>query len=248
VPASLPTESPEFAAEVGDAAAHVFVESLDDELAVVGEDGHHLQRVRRLRDHERVTASDGRGSWRTYEIVSAGRGRLGLAADGPVTREPQLHPRLTIAFAPAKGAASELVVQKATELGADCLMPVLTRRSVVRNGPSLVRLRRIAREAAAQCRRAWIPEVCDAASLDDLVGHPGLVVADRDGSPADALSEPNGGEWVVVIGPEGGFDPAERAAFAGLPVLAVGPHILRAETAAVAVTAAIAGRRRALRS
>ena len=72
---------------------------------------------------------------------------------------------------------------------------------------------------------------------------PGLVVAAVDGVDASELAPPTDGEWVVAVGPEGGFDPAELAAFGQAPRLAVGPFVLRAETAAIAATAALTGRR-----
>jgi 16S rRNA (uracil1498-N3)-methyltransferase len=80
----------------------------------------------------------------------------------------------------------------------------------------------------------------------ELVAHPGLVVAALDGVPAHDLPAPAGDEWAVVIGPEGGFGDTELAAFdhpAAAPRLQVGPFVLRAETAAIAAAAALAGRR-----
>jgi 16S rRNA (uracil1498-N3)-methyltransferase len=112
-----------------------------------------------------------------------------------------------------------------------------------REGKALERLRRVAREAAMQARRARLPEVAAAEPLDALVAHPGLVVADPGGIPAAELAAPAGGEWLVLVGPEGGFDPAERARTAAAARLAVGPHVLRAATAPVAAAAALAGRR-----
>ena len=69
------------------------------------------------------------------------------------------------------------------------------------------------------------------------------MVAGGDGVPAHALPEPAGGAWLVAVGPEGGFDDAELRAFGAAPRLAVGPFVLRAETAAIAVAAALAARR-----
>jgi 16S rRNA (uracil1498-N3)-methyltransferase len=238
-----------FAADV-DAAAHTFVPRLVDELDVAGDDGHHLARSLRLRQGETVTAADGRGAWRPYTVAAATR-RAGvqLAAAGPPVREPELWPRLVVAFALTKGGKPELVVQKVTELGADALVPVRTQRSVARwSGPRVdtatARLRRIAREAAAQSRRARLPEVAAPVDVTSLVGRGGLLVADRDGVPAAELPDPPDGEWVLVVGPEGGLDPAERAVLGAAPALGLGPFVLRAETAAIAAVGAIAGRRR----
>jgi 16S rRNA (uracil1498-N3)-methyltransferase len=240
---------PRFAADAG-AAAHVLVDALTDDVSVTGDDGHHLARARRLRPGEVVTAADGTGAWRPYVVAAATRDGLDLAACGPIAIEPSLAPRVTVAFALTKGAKPELVVQKITELGADAILPVHACRSVRRSGDearsaaATERLRRVAREATAQCRRARLPEVATPVPLDALAGRAGLVVAARDGRPPDALAEPPGGEWVLVVGPEGGLDPAELTILGDPPGLAVGPHVLRAETAAIAATAALAGRRR----
>ena len=239
---------PTFAADV-DAAAHTFLPRLADEVEVTGDDGHHLARALRLRPGETVTAADGRGGWRPYAVAEAGRAGVGMTAAGPTVHEPELWPRLVVAFALTKGAKPDLVVQKVTELGADALMPVRARRSVVRwSGPradtATARLRRIAREAATQCRRARLPEVAAPADLESLIGRPGLVVVDRRGATAAELPEPPGDEWVVLVGPEGGLEEVELAALGPAPTLGVGPFVLRAETAAIAAAAAVAGRRR----
>ncbi|HEX6310096.1 MAG TPA: RsmE family RNA methyltransferase [Acidimicrobiia bacterium] len=244
-------ETTGFAAAVG-AAAHAFVARLDETLEVAGDDGHHLARVLRLEAGETVTAADGRGHWRPYRVADTAKSQVRLAAAGPPAREPALAPRLVVAFALTKGTKPELVVQKVTELGADAIVPVRARRSIARWAgtraeAAVSRLRRVAREAAVQARRARLPEVAAPVELGALVGRPGLVVAARDGPPAGALAEPAGGEWVLVVGPEGGFDPGERAAIGAVDSVGVGPFVLRAETAAVAGVAALAGRRRAAR-
>ena len=234
-----------------DAVAHVFVDvvSGDDDLVVAGADGHHLQRVRRLRPDEGVTASDGRGGWRICRVRTVQDGEVVLAPDGPVMHEPELVPRLTVAFAPAKGDQAGTVVHQLVELGVDGVMPVTLARSVVRRegdraDRALERLGRVAREAAMQSRRARLPEVLAPEPLERLARHPGLVVADPAGIPAPELRAPAGGEWHLLVGPEGGFDPSERALVAAAAQLAVGPHVLRAVTAPVAAAAAMAGFRR----
>ena len=237
-----------FAADAN-AVAHTFVAALDDEIEVGGDDGHHLVRVRRLREGEAVTAGDGAGAWRPYVVAATGRRDLRLEASAPVAVEPELTPRLTVAFALTKGLKPEIVVQKVTELGADEILPVRTRRSIVRwdgarGDTATQRLRRVAREAAVQCHRARLPVVGAPVDLASLAGRPDLVVAERDGNAVGDLADPPGGEWVLVTGPEGGFDPGERDLLGGAAGLALGPHVLRAETAAVAGAAALAGRRR----
>jgi 16S rRNA (uracil1498-N3)-methyltransferase len=243
-----------------DAAAHTFVDSLDDVVEVAGADGHHLQRVRRLRVGEHVTAADGRGSWRRYEIEAVASGRLRLAARGGSCAEPEIVPRVALAVALTKAGALDRVVARCTELGVARVTPVRTRRCVVQWDAAqaqrgVERLRGAAREAAAQSRRARLPEIEPVADLADLLAHPGLVVADREGVAVRALGLPNralglpngalglpnaelpGREWVVLVGPEGGLDGAELESLGRTPRLALGPHVLRAETAPVAAVA-----------
>src|SRR5262249_10461928 len=114
------------------AAAHCFVAALDTAVTVDGPDGHHLQRVRRLRVGEVVTASDGDGCWRRYVVAGAEPGRLLLRAESDVTREPEATPAVSVAVALTKGAKLETVVAQLTELGVRRVEPVRARRSVVR--------------------------------------------------------------------------------------------------------------------
>ncbi|HEV7687166.1 MAG TPA: RsmE family RNA methyltransferase [Acidimicrobiia bacterium] len=240
------------------AAAHLFVASahgLTDVVDVEGEDGHHLARVLRLRAGEGVTVADGSGRWRAYRVCGVGKAGEGatavrLEATGARQQEPVPEPRLGVAFALTKGDKPELVVQKLTELGVDRILPVVAERSVARPdtaraAAALERWRRIAREAARQCRRATLPVVEPLAPLADLAGHPGLVVAERGGSAAGGLGAPLDGEILVVVGPEGGLTDGEVDALAPWARLDLGPHILRAETAALAAAALLAARRSA---
>jgi 16S rRNA (uracil1498-N3)-methyltransferase len=142
-------------------------------------------------------------------------------------------PSLTVAFAPTKGERPEWVVQKLTELGLDRIVPLVSERSVVRwsgaRGQSAVaRLRRVAREAAAQCRRVWLPDVAEVTTFAELggLGEPGQVVlAQLSGD------RPSAAQRVVAVGPEGGWSSDELAS--GLPTVGFGLSVLRAETAAV---------------
>ena len=228
------------------ASAHVFVASaadLTDTLEVSGEDGHHLARVLRLRTGEVVTVADGSGAWRPYRVAElrpAPAVRLEATA-GP-DREPAPSPSLAVAFALTKGDKPDLVVQKLTELGVDRILPVVAERSVSRprgDRATVVvgRWRRVAQEAARQCRRATLPAVEDVTPLDRLAGHPGLVVAERGGETAGALGPPPGSELLVVVGPEGGLTDEEVKRLGPWARLDLGPHILRAETAALAAAA-----------
>jgi 16S rRNA (uracil1498-N3)-methyltransferase len=234
-----------------DAAAHVLAAELGEHVVVDGADGHHLERVRRLRTGERVTVADGAGRWRCYSVTAAARGRLDLVAEGAVRAEPRLAPGLGVAFALSKGAKPEQIVAGLTELGVDRIVPFRSARSVVRWDHDRVaaateRWRRVAREAAMQCRRSRLPLVAEPVALADLPADAVVVLGDPAGRPAAEIPLPAGGEWLAVVGAEGGLDDDERAVLVARPgteVVAVGPHILRAETAALALGAALATRR-----
>jgi 16S rRNA (uracil1498-N3)-methyltransferase len=229
------------------AAAHVFVDALESVVTVDGPDGHHLQRVRRLRVAEQITAADGAGRWRRYAIAAAEPGRLVLRAESDVVLEPESVPAVVVAVALTKGTKLETVVAQLTELGVVRIEPVRARRSVVRwddkRARAVVeRLNTVAREAAMQCRRARIPVVAPVSDLASIAGRTGIVVADRDGGPAEAIPLPGDGTWTVVVGPEGGFDPGEAEALAPIGLLALSPYVLRAQTAPVVAAALLVAR------
>jgi 16S rRNA (uracil1498-N3)-methyltransferase len=230
------------------AAAHAFASALDDNVTLEGAPGHHLSRVRRLRTGELVTLADGNGTWRPYTVTVVRPGAVELDARGEPVVEPPLEPALAVAFALTKAGKPDLTVQKLTELGVDRIVPLQSRRTVPRwgtdhAGAAIARLRRVAVEAAAQSRRARLPVVDAPKPVADLSGHPGLVVADAGGDPVAGVPEPPGGEWMLVIGPEGGLEPEELAALGAAARLRIGPHVLRAETAAIAGAAVLTTRR-----
>jgi len=227
----------------------VLVDELADGITLGGDDGHHLARVRRLRAGERVTAADGRGTWRAYAVVSVNGSALALEATGELCREPELIPGLVVAFALTKGVKPEIAVRQLTELGVDAVVPVHAERSVARPTGAreralTERLRRVAREAAMQSRRARLPEIGEPRAITALVGRAGLVVAERAPGSIPVPDDPAGGAWTLLVGPEGGFSPAELASLESAPRLGVGPHVLRAETAAVAGASLLTARRR----
>lgn len=213
----------------------VFVDDID-EPRLRDEDRHHLERVLRVRTGESIVVSDGAGRWREARLLGAG----GLELVGEARSVERPSPSITIAFAVTKGERPELAVQKLTELGADRIVPFAAARSVARwdgdrAAKHVERLRRIAREAAMQSRRAWLPEVADAVSFAEATALPGASIADVDGAPP-TLARPT-----VLVGPEGGWSEEERSC--GLAAVALGPHVLRAETAAMAAAALLAGQR-----
>lgn len=220
---SPPVERPPAGTNPHLLVADVGAPALDD-------DGwHHLLRVRRHRVGDAVTVTDGRGRWRRAEISAEDA----LAATGDIVTVPAPDPALTIAFALTKGDKPELVVQKLTELGVDRIVPFRASRSVVKwdDAKAMVHHRRwvtIAQRALEQARRVWMPEISLPVSVEDLVTM-GAVRVDRGGIPLRASHS------VFAVGPEGGWDAAEREL---LPTaVSLGPHVLRAETAALTIGA-----------
>lgn len=238
-----------FPADVA-AAAHVVGESTAPQVMVDGDAGHHLRRVLRLRVGESVTVADGAGRWRPYRVADLGDGAVTLDSDGEVEAEPMSVPSITVAFSLTKRDKPDLVVQKLTELGVDRIIPVASDHSVVRwderqAAAARVRLGRIAREACEQCRRARVPEIAELTTIAALLTEPGLMVAERAGaSVLDVdLSEHEVGGLVVIVGPEGGFSAAEKVLLRDIPGVSLGDHVLRAETAALAVAACLTAQR-----
>lgn len=211
------------------AAAHAIVADLAAPC-LDADDRHHLERVLRLRVGACVTVADGEGGWLRCSLGPSGR----LDHDGEVNHQRRAVPSITVAFAVTKGERPELAVQKLTELGVDRIIPFTATRSVARwEGERAVRhierLRRVARGAAVQSRRAWLPEITELSDLEALLGSAEVALADPDGAP------PSLGRPTIVVGPEGGFTSEERA-MAGSTVR-LGPLVLRAETAAIAAGA-----------
>lgn len=203
---------------------HVLVDDLD--RLVLGDDTwHHLTRVRRAEHGSTCTATDGAGRWRQCTVGESGR----LVAAGEIVEVPRPAPSLTIAFALTKGDKPELIVQKLTELGIDRIVPFRAARSVVRwdEAKSAANHRRwvkIARAAVEQSHACWVPTVEPVTTLGEIATQ-GAQRVDRGGVP------PSLARTVLAVGPEGGWDPEERALLPS--AVALGPHVLRAETAAL---------------
>ena len=207
------------------ARAHAFVADLASPVLAAA-DHHHMARVLRLPIGSAVTVGDGHGGWRACRL---GRDRT-LTVAGDVVNDPRPSPAVTVAFALVKGERPELVVQKLTEIGVDRIVPFVAERTVVRWDAAkaerqLERWTGIARGAAEQCRRTWLPEVAPVAGFADAAALPGATLADPAGDPP-SLARP-----AVLVGPEGGWGPGERAC--GLPAVRLGAHVLRTETAAI---------------
>jgi 16S rRNA (uracil1498-N3)-methyltransferase len=203
---------------------------------------NYLGNVMRLNVGSELLVFDGQsGEW-LARIAEAAKKRMTLAVDGR-TREPESIPDVWLAFAPIKRAQTDWLVQKATELGATRLLPVITQRTIAER-VKLDRLETIAIEAAEQCGRTRLPEIAEPVSLKQLLAAQGagrrLYFADEAGGEAPPIAFAESAA-LILVGPEGGFTDEERALIRAAPnsvAISLGPRILRAETAALAALAA----------
>ncbi len=203
------------------------------EVRITREQAHYLRRVMRRAAGDPVLLFNGRdGEWQAR--LAAATDLLEVAGQ---VRPQQPEPDLWLLFSVLKRDATELVVQKATELGVALIQPVLTARSNP-GRPAEARLRAIAIEAAEQCERLTVPAIPPPrplrAVLADWPRDRRLVVAaERRASPPIA---PRAGPAALLVGPEGGFAAAELDDLLAAPLVvpaSLGPRILRAETAAI---------------
>ena len=209
-----------------------------------GEDGRHISRSLRMRIGEALTVSDGKGFDYDGEIeeISGDAVTVALKKQYKNSSEPTL--RVTLYPGMPKGDKLELITQKATEMGAVNITPVLTDRSVSRPDSKSAakkqeRLQRIALEAAKQSGRGAVPEVGAMISFKEAVRNAKgtkILFYEGGGLPLSKCLPENETEAAVFIGPEGGFAP-EEVEFAkenGVITATLGPRILRTETAPLA--------------
>ena len=218
------------------------------ELKLEPQQTNYLVNVLRLGPGARLLLFNGRDGEFQASLDTSLRKRASVVV-GERTRAQEQPPDVDYLFAPLKHARLDYMAQKAIEMGARALRPVVTRHTQVAR-VNLERLRLNAIEACEQCGVIWTPEIAPVRSLAEaLKTWPAerlLVFCDEDAEPAsplDALAgERADGGASLLIGPEGGFDDAERTAILSAPRvlrLNLGPRVLRADTAAVAALALI---------
>jgi 16S rRNA (uracil1498-N3)-methyltransferase len=211
------------------------------------EQANYLVNVLRLAAGSPILVFNGRdGEWRA-RLDAVAKRSVALVVEEQV--RPQTDgPDIDYVFAPLKHARLDYMVQKATEMGVRRLCPVLTRHTVA-DRVNLERMRANAIEAAEQCGILRVPEVAEPVKLAALLAawNPAraLLFCDEGAdaaNPVTALGRIPPGPVAVLVGPEGGFTPEERATLAAQPfttILSLGPRILRADTAAVAALAIV---------
>jgi 16S rRNA (uracil1498-N3)-methyltransferase len=206
---------------------------------------HYLRHVMRANSGDRVLLFNCRdGEWRA-QLALKGK-KSSEVRPIEQTRQQHLEPDLWLLFAPIKRAPIDFLVEKATELGASLLQPVITRRTIV-SRVNVERLRAHAIEAAEQSDRLTVPDIQEPVSLDDAFLHwdasRQLLYCDESGEGrpiAEVLRAKPSHRWAVLTGPEGGFEPTEQERLRRLPfavAASLGPRILRADTAALAALA-----------
>lgn len=227
------------------------------DILIDGDQAHYLMRVLRLGVGDPVRLFNGRDGEFEANVAAVSKSTAGLVLVKRL-REQAGTPDLWLLFAPLKKARTDFMVEKAVELGAAEVVPVITERTDA-DTVRVDRLARLAVEAAEQTERLDAPPVREAVKLPALLAgwNPGRVLiyadeaGDEGGKPwggeagkagpiADVLRDLGDGPAAILIGPEGGFSPAERKRLRELPFVrpvGLGPRILRAETAGVAALA-----------
>ncbi|MFY7960863.1 MAG: 16S rRNA (uracil(1498)-N(3))-methyltransferase [Elsteraceae bacterium] len=217
--------------------------ALDDARA------HYLRHVMRLSDGASLSVFNGTdGEWRASLQTIGKRGAALLVQSN--LRPPKPEPGPWLLFAPVKRAATDLILVKAVELGVERIQPIQTRRT---NAERINhdRLTAQAIEAAEQCERLTLPTIAEIAPFESLLAswpaERRLFIADESGARSNEATIPSlaqavagearGRPWALAIGPEGGWAQGELDAFrdsAFVTAIAMGPRVLRAETAALA--------------
>ena len=227
-------------------APRLFVAGPLAEGAIVALDGpqaHYLTRVMRVAEGDAVILCDNQtGEW-AARVTAAGKRNvaLGVAA---LLRPREEVPDFTLCAALLRKDRFDLVLEKACELGAARIQPVITRRCVA-DKLNLERARMVLTEAAEQCARTALPVLAEPVKLEPLLrdwpeGRTLFFADEEGGEPAAPAFAGCPGPAALLTGPEGGFDAAEREAVRALAqtrAISLGPRILRGETAAIAGTA-----------
>jgi len=229
-----------------------FTDNVDSDIIYInGDDARHITRSLRMREGERLTVCDGAGLECECTIARFEGESVVLEVTQRRQSENEASCRVTLYQGCPKGDKLELIVEKAVELGAARIVPVVTGRSVSRPDAKAAakkseRLSRHALEAAKQCGRAVIPTVGDFITFSDLLRlipqHETCVFFYEEGGiPLSEIVEKTAKDVAIIIGPEGGFEPSEaqEATDAGAVAATLGKRILRTETAAVAGVASV---------
>ena len=213
---------------------------MGQQLAIEGGQAHYLARVMRAAPGDTVVLCDNEtGEW-AARVASTGKREVIVELAEHLRKREEV-PDFWLCAALLKKPHFDLVLEKATELGIRRIQPLITRRTVA-DKINMERARTIISEAAEQCARTALPDLAEPMKLEKYLrqwpGERRLYFADETGGePAASAFAAHAGPAAILIGPEGGFDDAEREAIRAMPAacpISLGPRILRGETAAIA--------------
>ncbi len=226
---------------------------VDGFLAIEGEDAHHISRVLRMKPGDEVTLCDSAGADFDCIIEDASPSLVRCRVRGEFASAGEPSAFITLFMALPKADKMEFIIQKSVELGASRIVPFLSARCVSRPNAAALRKKterwqRIAAEAAKQCGRGLVPQVCETIPFSEAVRQAAesdtalfFYECERDAPLRGAIGGRELASVSVTIGPEGGFalEEAEQARAGGLQSVSLGKRILRCETAPLAALAAI---------
>ena len=230
--------------------ANFFVDKdafVKDPVVIEGDEANHMIKVLRMKEGECLTLFDGDGNCIDGVIEKIENKTVFVKAIKRYASESEPNLKITLFQAIPKNPKMDLIIQKATELGVNMIVPVNTKRIVAKidKEAKIERLQKIAHEAAKQCGRAYIPPVLNPTSFDKAIeqmkGYDAAIIpyeCEKDGRIADALPE-GIKNLAIIIGPEGGFEESEvsKAIQAGVKPVTLGKRILRTETAGLIASA-----------
>lgn len=221
----------------------------DGTIIIHGDDARHVGRSLRMRLGDEIILCYDRTDYTCKILKISDEAVITEVLNSRPSCEPSIN--LTLYMAMPKLDKLETVIQKSVELGAVRIVPVLTSRCISRPDKAqftkkLDRLQRISLEAAKQSGRGIVPEVCDIISLDECISQmsessQAYVLYENGGKSLASFEYPDGADISILVGAEGGFDPAEIEACkqAGIIPIWLGDRILRCETAPIAAISII---------
>ena len=218
-------------------------------LSLVGDEAHHASKVARIQSGEKILVSDGRGHIAEASVTDVSAARVDLDVVEP-RFVPKPVPEVWLAQALAKGDRDEYAIQMACELGVDGVIPFAASRSVSvwageKKLKGQLRWQKIVQEASKQSLRAWIPEVRQLSTTEEILGQYrdwNVVVMDPDATtPLSSFEAQTDDPILMVVGPEGGLSPQELEKFeqAGAPAYRLGETVLRTSSAGPAALAVL---------
>lgn len=207
-------------------------------ISITGDDAHYIATVMRAAIGAQITLMHPGGARHAAILRSVGKALVEVEITGELEPIAQPRVRITLAQGMLKGQKMDLVIQKATELGVSSIAPLVTERCQVRETRKVARWEKIASEAARQSLQPMAPslhEPMEYKAFIDTLTSPGIIFWEESTTPINPALIPAEGEFIVIVGPEGGLTKTEVALAAAkhISVATLGPRILRAETASI---------------